>query len=120
MGPAARSPTAWWKSTFSSRSARKRPSATSSTSTLRSHYKFPLTFDASKEFHVWGLEWEEGRLTWYLDGKKIRVYEGGTPQHEMFILIGLYQGIFGAADPKMNYPRDFEIDYVKVWKRADQ
>ena len=88
--------------------------------TKNGHYKFPLTFDASKEFHVWGLEWEEGRLTWYLDGKKIRVYEGGTPQHEMFILIGLYQGIFGAADPKMNYPRDFEIDYVKVWKRADQ
>lgn len=75
----------------------------------------PLTFDASKEFHVWGLEWEEGRLTWYLDGKVVRVYEGQTPQKEMFVLIGLYQGIFGAADPEMPYPRDFEIDYVRVW-----
>ncbi len=73
------------------------------------HFKKP------EEFHVWGLYWEEGKLTWYLDGNVVRIWENPTPQHEMFILLGLYQGIFGSADPHMNYPRDFEIDYVRVW-----
>lgn len=82
------------------------------------YYAFPLAFDTEREFHVWGLEWEEGRLTWYLDGTPIRVYEGKTPQKEMFILIGLYQGIFAPTDPQMKYPRDFEIDYVRVYQRS--
>ncbi len=38
----------------------------------------------------------------------------------MFILLGLYQGIFGAADPKMPYPRDFEIDYIRVYTKGNQ
>ncbi|MDO4576379.1 MAG: glycoside hydrolase family 16 protein [Planctomycetia bacterium] len=83
--------------------------------TSNGHFNCP--FENPEEFHVWGLEWEEGRLTWYLDGKVVRVWEHPTPQHEMFILLGMYQGIFGAADPNMDYPRDFEIDYVRVWQK---
>jgi hypothetical protein len=53
-----------------------------------------------------------------LDGNKIRTYTGETPKEKMFILLGLYQGAFpswaGETDPNMPYPRDFEIDYVRV------
>lgn len=83
--------------------------------------KFAAAFDASQEFHVWALEWREGVRDWYLDGQKIRTYAGPTPQGKMFILLGLYQRAFpawaGATDPDMPYPRDFEIDYVRVYSR---
>lgn len=87
--------------------------------TKSGHYKFPFDFDCSKEFHVWALNWEEGRLTWYLDGKKIKVYEGETPKEEMYILLGLYMGSnwTGKVDPEMPFPRDFEIDSLRVWKK---
>jgi len=84
-------------------------------------YTYAMAFDASKEFHVWALEWREGRLDWYLDGKPIRTCNGETPKEKMFILLGLYQGAFpgwaGETDPDMPYPRDFEIDYVRVYSR---
>jgi len=89
--------------------------------TKNGQYEYTTAFDASKEFHVWALEWSEGHLDWYLDGKLIRSYTGETPKEKMFILLGLYQGAFpewaGLTDPNMPYPRDFEIDYVRVYAR---
>ena len=42
----------------------------------------------------------------------------------MLVLLGMYQmgetvikGWSGPADPQMQYPRDFEIDYLRVWKK---
>ena len=85
------------------------------------HCTYDMGFDPSEEFHVYALEWNEGELNWYIDGKKVYTYKGETPQGEMFILLGLYQGAFpgwaGETDPNMPYPRDFEIDYVRVYAK---
>jgi len=87
-------------------------------------YEYKMAFDPSEDFHVWALEWSEGKLIWYLDGEKIRAYEGDTPKEKMFILLGLYQGAVpgwvGPTDPNMPYPRDYEIDYVRVYARCDK
>lgn len=90
--------------------------------TKNGHHKYKFDFDCSKEFHIWGLNWEEGKLTWYLDGKEIYVYTGETPQREMYILLGLYMGSgwTGKVDPQMVFPRDFEIDYIRVWKNKQK
>ena len=87
--------------------------------TKNGHHEHRFDFDCSKEFHTWGLNWEEGKLTWYLDGKEIYTYEGPTPQSEMLILLGLYHncGWTGPLDPNLPYPRDFEIDWIRVWKK---
>ena len=87
-----------------------------------------LPFDWSKNFHVYAMEWEEGRLTWYLDGQRLWVYEGPTPQKEMMILLGQYQlgghpkfaGWLKPTPDNLPYPRDFEIDYVRVYRRTTQ
>lgn len=83
------------------------------------HHSHHFDFDCSQEFHTWAMNWEEGKLTWYLDGREIHVYEGETPQNEMLILLGLYQncGWTGPMDPEMPYPRDFEIDFIRVWQK---
>ncbi len=87
--------------------------------TKEAHHRPTVGIDASREFHVWAMEWQEGRVDWYLDGKVIGTYQGPTPQEKMFILIALFQysGWIGDIDPDMTYPRDFEIDYVRVYAR---
>ena len=85
-----------------------------------------LAFDWSRHFHVYALEWNEGELTWYVDGQKYWTYRGPTPQHEMMILLGMYQlganpkfaGWLKPTPPDLPYPRDFEIDYVRVYRRT--
>lgn len=86
-----------------------------------------LPFDWSRHFHVYALEWSEGVLVWYVDGQKYWVYRGPTPQHEMMILLGMYQlgahpRFSGWLKPTPNdlpYPLDFEVDYVRVYRRSE-
>lgn len=86
--------------------------------TSGAHYRPKLGIDAS-EFHVWAMQWQEGQVDWYLDGNVISSYQGPTPQEKMFVLIALFQysGWIGNIDPNMTYPRDFEVDYVRVYQR---
>lgn len=80
-----------------------------------------MDFDPSENFHRYALEWQEGQLNWYIDDKKVYTYKGETPKEKMFILLGIYQGAFpnwaGETNLNMPYPRDFEIDYVRVFKK---
>jgi len=86
------------------------------------HYRPKVDVDLSKDFHVWAMEWQEGQIDWYLDGKVVQTYKGRTPQEKMFILVALFQysGWIGKIDPKLTYPRDFEIDYVRVYARDNK
>ena len=87
------------------------------------HHKHRLGSDPSHDFHVYALEWRERELIWYIDGKEVRRYKGETPAKEMFVLVGLYQGSgwTGEVDKNMPYPRDFEVDYVRVYsKQAEE
>ena len=87
--------------------------------TKAAHHRPKVNADVSEDFHVWAMEWQEGQIDWYLDGKVIATYKGPTPQEKMFLLMALFQysGWIGDIDPNMTYPRDFEIDYVRVYAR---
>lgn len=89
--------------------------------TPNAHHLREVAIDASADFHVWAMQWQEGQIDWYLDGAVIATYTGPTPQEKMFILVALFQysGWIGDIDPQMVYPRDFEIDYVRVYARKD-
>ena len=56
---------------------------------------------------------------WYVNGEETARYNGETPSGKMFILLALFQysGWIGEIDPAMEYPKEFEIDYVRVYKR---
>lgn len=87
--------------------------------TEKGHFLHPVPTDVSDGFHVWAMEWEEGKIAWYLDGEILEVYEGPTPPEKMFVLMALFQysGWIGEVDPNLDYPKDFEVDYVRVYAR---
>jgi len=53
-------------------------------------------------------------------GEVINTYEGPTPQKKMLVLMALFQysGWIGEIDPNTTYPRDLEVDYVRVYTKA--
>lgn len=83
------------------------------------HYRNEMGFDPSEDFHVYAMEWKEGEINWYVDNKKVRTYQGETPQKKMFILLALFHGMHtgwvGKVNPNMSYPQTFEVDYVRVY-----
>jgi beta-glucanase (GH16 family) len=77
----------------------------------------PLCYD----FHTYGLERRDGKLSFYLDGFKYWEYNVSSmpeyvtmPRHIIFSLEG------HAGNPVESYlPVDFEIDYVRIYKYVD-
>lgn len=90
--------------------------------TADGHYLCDIPVDFSKDFHVWAMEWREGCISWYLDEKLVKTYNGPTPPEKMFLLAALFQysGWIGEVDPNLTYPIDFEIDYIKVYREKLQ
>ena len=87
--------------------------------TKDAHNLDPVGCDVSKDFHIYAMEWEEGKITWYFDNKTVRVYEGPTPRKKMFLLAALfhYESWLGKIPPDCPYPVDIEIDYIRVYKK---
>lgn len=72
-------------------------------------------------WHVFGMLWEPGKLTWYIDGKKTAQWEnprvGSVPGH---LLLSLQLGGWATKDIDLSkIGETFDIDYVKVWQRTD-
>ena len=53
-------------------------------------YVYDLGFDASKEFHEYGFDWQEDSITWYVDG--IAVYRAtvSIPSHAGNIMMNIW------------------------------
>lgn len=81
------------------------------------------TPDLSADWHVFGVDWEPERIVWYLDGKEVARYEGGTiPDQSMYLLVDVAVGGNwpGPPDGSTRWPADMLVDYVRVWKRTGQ
>ena len=51
--------------------------------TKNAHSRPKVNINASREFHAWAMEWQEGQVDWYLDGKVVSTYRGPTPQEKI-------------------------------------
>jgi hypothetical protein len=80
--------------------------------------KVDLAFDPSDDFHVYGLQWDAEALVWTVDGKE--VYRSDkVPHTPMFIRLSAFEdaAAYGAIDASVVYPKDLEVDYVRVFER---
>ncbi|MCL4487210.1 MAG: glycoside hydrolase family 16 protein [Chloroflexi bacterium] len=71
-------------------------------------------------WHVFALDWEPGRITWFVDGIKRREFTQTDliPSKPMYLIIDLAVGGDWPGSPDANtpFPSTFIIDYVRVWK----
>ncbi|MFK8079763.1 MAG: family 16 glycosylhydrolase [Granulosicoccus sp.] len=90
-------------------------------STLRSTPSFKAPGpDYSREFHTFGMLWEKGSITWYVDGTKTNRYKNSKVSDEsMYLLMNLALGGSWAGNPDSStqFPAKFEIDYVRAYQK---
>jgi len=76
--------------------------------------------DFSTNFHTYRVDWEEGRIVWYVDDVETHRVEGPQVSDEqMYLLANLAVGgtFPGPADESTPFPAEFEIDYIRVYQR---
>jgi len=75
--------------------------------------------DYSQDFHTFGMLWEPGRITWYVDGVETNRHENGNvANEEMYLLVNLALGggWAGSPDGSTPFPARMEIDYIRAYK----
>ncbi len=88
-------------------------------------HDFPSGYPADG-FHTYTTEWEPGVLRWYIDGKLVWQRDRTTtpwfdrafsrPFHlRLNFQVG---GWLGNPDAATRFPADYQVDYVRVWKRG--
>ena len=79
------------------------------------------------EFHIFSLDWEPGRLRWYMDGIE---YHTLTPDdvpgkwvfdHPFFLILNVAVGGFwpGYPDKTTKMPQFMYVDYVRVYSNGE-
>jgi len=78
--------------------------------------------DFSNDFHIFAIEWNPKEIIWYLDNKKVYRTETCIPDERMYAIIssGLGGSDFsGSANNSTFLPNYFDIDYIRVYKKAN-
>ena len=77
--------------------------------------------DLSEGWHVFGLKWEPGALTWTVDGKQTwRVTQREAIPHEpMYLIADLAVGGNYPEPPNAQtpFPSTLLVDSIRAWKR---
>lgn len=82
--------------------------------------------DWADKFHVWKMEWTEDFIHLYLDDELLNTInlsktinaDGINPFHQpQYILLNLAIGANGGDPSGTSFPRKYEVDYVRVFKR---
>ena len=74
--------------------------------------------DFSAGWHTFGVDWQPGAITWYVDGQVRKVFTDATkiPSKPMYLLANLaVDGKSGGPDATTPFPSSYEIDYIRVW-----
>ena len=89
------------------------------TDTVSSESRVAVANFAS-DFHTYRVDWEPGRIVWYVDGRETKRVEGEEVSDEqMYLILNLAVGGRFPVPPDAStpFPGRFEIDWVRVWQR---
>ena len=83
----------------------------------------------AEKFHVWKMDWSESAIKIYLDDELLNEIDlkttlnpdGFNPFHQPhYILLNLAIGSNGGDPGQSAFPRRYEVDYVRLFQKADQ
>lgn len=77
--------------------------------------------DFSQGFHTFAVDWEPGLIVWYVDGVERARSTEGVPDAPMYVIANLAVGGNwpGNPDATTHFPASMDVDYIRVYKRAD-
>jgi beta-glucanase (GH16 family) len=73
--------------------------------------------DFSQDFHIFAIDWQWDKVTWFIDGKEVFQVTEHIPREPMFLIANLAVGGDwpGAPDQNTPFPASFDIDYIHVF-----
>lgn len=85
--------------------------------------QIPMEEDYVNEYHVYAMDWTPEYLAFYVDGVEIARTEQ-SPQYEMCMILSMYinddpDSTYWSGVPSDVFPKVWEIDYVRVYKKAE-
>lgn len=75
--------------------------------------------DYSADFHTYGMKWEPGKITWYVDGVARNTHiDGNVAWEDMYLLVNLAVGGWWPGDPDGStvFPAQYKIDYIRAYQ----
>ena len=79
--------------------------------------------DWSLAYHVYGLDWKPGSITWLIDGVPCSTQTANIPNGPMYLIAGLAVGgpqtWGGAPNAATIFPAYMDISYIKAWQYPD-
>lgn len=75
--------------------------------------------DLDSAFHTYAVEWDEGKIVWFVDGVERFRSVTGIPKQPMYLAVSLAVGGERAKWPDSTtvFPAAFELDFVRIYKR---
>jgi beta-glucanase (GH16 family) len=103
------------------------PSTNNPTSDLTQIFSLPVGQNLAEDFHLYAVEWETGRVRFYLDSHLYATFDssqwptGGkwVFDHPFFIILNVAVGGDwpGSPDASTKFPQTMLVDYVRVYTR---
>lgn len=71
-------------------------------------------------FHDFAVEWSAQAIVWFVDGAERFRSEDSIPHGKMYMLVNLAVGGDwpGPPDDATQFPAPFDVDYVRVYQKA--
>ncbi|WP_338399482.1 family 16 glycosylhydrolase [Persicobacter psychrovividus] len=79
--------------------------------------KYYIPFDLKQDYHVWGCEWNEKVIRWYLDGVLFREAENTHWHQPLHIILNNESNKwFGCLPDDNRLDGKYQVEYVRVWQ----
>ncbi len=79
------------------------------------HEEIMVDAKLDEDYHIYALDWKEGRVDFIFDGKIIATTDQ-SPAYPMCMFLGMYTNCDWSGEDNGVYPKLFSIDYVRVYK----
>lgn len=81
---------------------------------------FPGSIDYSTNYNTFAVEWDQGRLDFYVNGAKRATHTGGVPAEPFYMVLNTAVGGNwpGYPDATTVFPQTFDVEYVRAYRRT--
>jgi beta-glucanase (GH16 family) len=77
--------------------------------------------DLTADFHIYGLEWHEEKLTFLIDGNPVYTTSSFIPVEDMYLFIntGVGGDWVGNPDETTGLPKELLVDWIRYYKKIE-